>query len=76
MHWNQPLTHYNSSAGTDEYLSDLSNYSDNESDLGSNDYNNYKSNYKSNNEEASCASTSIAKISLARLPNVKNKRLI
>ena len=38
-------------AGSDEYLSDSDSYND-ESDLGSDDYNNYESNYESDNEEA------------------------
>ncbi len=56
----ETLIHYNS-ASPDKYLSDFNNYSDSESDLGSDDYNNYDSNYESDNKEAPCASTSIAK---------------
>ncbi|GBB99110.1 hypothetical protein RclHR1_34130001 [Rhizophagus clarus] len=47
------------SVSFDEYLSDLSSYTDNTSDLRSDNYNDYKSNYESNNEEATCASTNI-----------------
>ncbi|RIA98455.1 hypothetical protein C1645_812717 [Glomus cerebriforme] len=46
-------------AKSDEYLSESSSYSDNESDLKSDDYNNYKSNYELDNKEAPYISTSI-----------------
>jgi hypothetical protein len=69
-----PRVHYNN-AGPDEYLSDSSNYSDSESDFGSDGYNNYESNYESDNEEAPCASTSITKIPLIQLPNVKERNV-
>src|ERR1043165_8335550 len=52
-----PALHYDG-AGFDEYLSDSSSYTDNRSDLGSDDYNNHESNCESDSEETSCASTS------------------
>ncbi|RGB24711.1 hypothetical protein C1646_772704 [Rhizophagus diaphanus] len=61
-----PLVYYNN---TDEYLSDSSSYSDNGSDLGSDDYNNYEPNYKFDNEKASCALTSITETPLVQLSN-------
>jgi hypothetical protein len=68
-----PFIRYDSS-GSDEYLSNLSSYSDNESDLGSDDCNNYESNYESDNEEAPCTSTSITETPLVQLPNVKERK--
>ncbi|RGB36493.1 hypothetical protein C1646_666922 [Rhizophagus diaphanus] len=58
----------------DEYLSDSDSYND-ESDLGSDDYNNYESNYVSDNEEASCASTSTIKTPLVQPLNVKERKI-
>ncbi len=66
----ETLACYND-ASSDEYLSDSSSYSNSEFDLGLDDYNNYKSNYKSDNEEALCASTSIAKTLLVQLSNIE-----
>src|SRR3954454_6958010 len=65
-----PLVYYNN-AGPDKNLSNLSNYFDNESDLGSDNYNNYESNYESDNEETPCASTSITKTPLVQPPNIE-----
>jgi hypothetical protein len=65
-----PLAYYNN-AGPDEYLTDSNSYSDNESDLGSDDYNDYETNYKSDNEEAPCASTSITVIPLVQPSNIE-----
>ncbi|PKY26278.1 hypothetical protein RhiirB3_441530 [Rhizophagus irregularis] len=55
--------HYDD-AETDEYLSDSNSYTDNRSDLGSDNYNDYESNYESDNEGAPCASTSTIKTPL------------
>src|SRR3954447_10102831 len=65
-----PLVYYNS-ASPDGNLSDSSNYSDNESDLGSDNYNNFESNYESENEEAPCASTSITETPLVQPSNIE-----
>jgi hypothetical protein len=51
-------------AGPDEYLSDSNSYTDNESDLESDDYNNYESNYELDNGEAPRTSTRITETSL------------
>ena len=59
------------SVKSDKYLSDSSSYSDNESDLRSDNYNNYEFNYESDNKEVSCASTSITETLLVQLPNVQ-----
>ena len=61
------------SVSPDDYLSNSSSYSDNESDLGSDDYNNYKSNYESDNEETSCTPTSTTETPLVQLPNTVYK---
>ncbi|RGB24122.1 hypothetical protein C1646_676610 [Rhizophagus diaphanus] len=58
------LTRYDGTS-PDEYLSDSNSYN-NESDLGSDDYNNYESNYESDNEEAPCTSTSTIKTPLVQ----------
>ena len=52
---------YNSA---DEYLSNSSSYTNNRSDLESDNYNNYESNYELDNEEVSCTLTSIIKTPL------------
>ena len=62
-------------AGSDEYLSDSSNYTDNESDLGSDGYNNYEYNYESDSKETSSASTGITETSLIQLPNVQKRNV-
>ena len=62
------------SADPDKYLSDTDSYND-ESDLGSDDYNNYESNYESDSEEAPCASTSTIKTSLVQPLNVKERKI-
>ena len=62
--------HYDG-ACPNEYLSDSNSYSENESDLGSDDYNNYESNYESDNEEAPCASTSITETPLVQPSNTE-----
>src|SRR4051794_31099779 len=67
------LAHYDGTS-FDKYLSDSSSYSDNESNLRSDDYNNYESNYKFDNEKALCISTSITKTPLIQLPNVKKQK--
>jgi len=59
------------STESDKYLSDSNSYSDNESDLRSDDCNNYEFNYESDNEKVPCASTSITKTLLVQLPNVQ-----
>ncbi|PKY51949.1 hypothetical protein RhiirA4_469287 [Rhizophagus irregularis] len=58
-------------ASPDEYLSDSNSYSENESDLGSDDYNDYESNYELDNEEAPCASTSITETPLVQPSNTE-----
>src|SRR4051812_31847027 len=62
------------SASPDEYLSDSDIYND-ESDLGSDDYNNYESNYESDNEEVPCASTCTIKTLLVQPPNIKERKI-
>ncbi len=63
------------SAESDEYLSDSSSYSDNKSDLRSDDCNNYRFNYESDNEETPYASTSITETLLVQLPNVQKRNV-
>ncbi len=69
-----PLVCYDNT-DSDKYLSDLSSYSDNESDLRLDNYNNYKSNYKSNNKEALYISTSITDTLLVQLSNIKERNV-
>ncbi|GBC30608.2 hypothetical protein GLOIN_2v1770871 [Rhizophagus irregularis DAOM 181602=DAOM 197198] len=68
--------HYDD-AETDEYLSDSNSYTDNRSDLGSDNYNDYESNYESDNEGAPCASTSTIKTPLEKFnDNFSSKDLL
>ncbi|RIA93587.1 hypothetical protein C1645_819219 [Glomus cerebriforme] len=58
-----------------EYLSDSSSYTDNRSDLGSDNYNYYESNYESDNEKAPYASTNITKTLSIQLPNIEEQKV-
>src|SRR5690242_18936978 len=61
-------------AVSDEYLSDSNDYTDNGSDLESDNYNDYESNCEFDNEETPCTSISITETPLAQLPNVKERK--
>jgi|SRR6266542_155116 len=63
------------SASSDEYLSNSSSYSNNESDLGSVNCNNYEFSYKSDNKEAFHVLTSITETLLVQLPNVQEQNV-